>query len=132
MRLILAFSALTLAFVGHADAGRYDRGASERFGPDCRRLYRQTGQATLIVGSVLGGQDRRTRWGDGTFRDYRTMQACFTSVAGCEAWAANQSYQRPHPPGYVRCTPVYVGLEPPASTGWWMQTGTVAPIRARY
>ena len=132
MRLILATCIAIAGFSGSASADHFSGGATDRFGPDCKRLYRQTGQATLVVGSVLGGQNRHTRWGDGTFRDYRTMQACFTSVQACEVWVSRQEAQRPHPPGYTRCTPVYVVLRPPASAGWFWQSGTVAPVRARY
>ena len=113
-----ALSAATLAAISlwaaPAAAEHVWRGATDRFGPDCRSIQRATGQATVVVGTVLGGQNRKGRWGDGTFRDYRTFQACFASVDACNVWVARNAAHHPEAPGYARCTPVYVGLTPPA------------------
>lgn len=97
-----------------AMADHVSRGATFKFGPDCKSVQRATGQATVVVGTVLGGQNRRGRWGDGTYRDYRTFQACFASVDACQLWVARNAAHHPQAPGYGRCTPVYVGLTPPA------------------
>lgn len=97
-----------------AAAGHTRRGATAHNGPDCRAIQRITGQSTVVVGSVLGGQNRSGRHGQGTYRDYRTLQACFASVDACQNWAARNARHHPHAPGYARCTPVYVGLRPPA------------------
>jgi hypothetical protein len=109
--MMTTLALLTLSGAAWADH-RYG-GATLRFGPDCKRIQRQTGQDTVVVGTVLGGQNRRGRWGDGTFRDYRTFQACFATVDACQMWAGRTQAHHPHPPGYARCTPVYVGLQPP-------------------
>lgn len=111
----VAVASLAMAlFTGSAVADHVYGGATLRFGPDCKRIQRVTGQDTVVVGTVLGGQNRRGKWGDGTYRDYRTFQACFATVDACQGWAARQQAHHPQPPGYARCTPVYVGLEPPA------------------
>lgn len=81
-------------------------------GPNCHALSRATGQDTLFVGTVLGGQDRPGKWGDGTFRDYRTFQGCFVSEVTCQEWVVRHAMQRPMPPAYGRCTRVFVGLTP--------------------
>jgi len=127
-RLAPAAALVLLAMTGAASADHIYGGATLRFGPDCKRLQRATGAERLVVGTVLGGQDRRGRWGDGTFRDYRTFQACFTSFEACEAWTARNAAHHPHPPGYARCTSVYVGLTPPRSRSH----REVIAIRARY
>lgn len=137
MRLILGVVALsTLVFAGSAEAGHRWGGATQAYGPDCRGLYKRTGQGNLVVGSVLGGQNRHTRYGDGTGRDYRQFQACFTSVSACDVWASRLAAQRPHYPNYARCTPVYMGLTPPPSQPWpWdpaFYAGSPSPVRARY
>lgn len=116
MRRALALLAiLPLLAISHgpARADHLRGAASFKFGPDCKRLYRATGKPTLYVGTVLGGQNRRGRWGNGTRRDYRTYQACFTTLARCERWTARNAAHHGKPPGYARCTQVYVGLEPP-------------------
>lgn len=122
------FAAGLLALSAPAAADHRYGPSTFKYGPDCKRLQRLTGQDRLVVGTVLGGQNRRGLWGDGTFRDYRTFQACFVSVEACEAWTARQAAHHPMPPGYARCTSVYVGLTRPRPT----LHREVTVIRARY
>lgn len=124
-RLVVSVLAL-FAMTDLASAGYRDRGRTAYFGPDCRSVQRATGQATVVVGTVLGGQNRRGRWGDGTNRDYRTFQACFATVEACVDWAGRQQAHHPHPPGYARCTPIFVGLLPPG------ESPRASIVRARY
>ncbi len=102
--------ALILA-AGVAEARRLP-GPTLNDGPNCHALHRATGISTLYVGTVLGGQNRRGRWGDGTFRDYRSYQGCFVSADACGRFVARHQAHHPLPPGYGRCTPVFVGLHP--------------------
>ncbi len=108
--LLIAVAAVVLATPTVAHRPR--PGPTLEFGPNCPALARATGRSRVFVGSVLGGQNRRGSWGDGTFRDYRTYQGCFASLAACQTWVARQSRHHPLPPGYARCTEVFVGLRP--------------------
>ena len=109
-----ALTALTAALLLSASPGEARRlpGPTAYFGPNCQAIYRATGQPVLYVGTVLGGQNRRGRWGDGTFRDYRSYQGCFVSADACGRFVARHQAHHPLPPGYGRCTPVFVGLHP--------------------
>lgn len=111
-RFALTVLPLTLMLAAGSAEARRLPGPTLDFGPNCHALYRATGQATLYVGTVLGGQNRRGTWGDGTFRDYRTSQGCFRTAEACGAFIARQRAHRPEAPGYARCTPVFVGLTP--------------------
>lgn len=92
-------------------------GPTVNHGPNCAALARATGLDTLHVGTVLGGQNRRGRWGDGTFRDYRTYQGCFVTADACQQFLVRHQNHHPWPTGYARCTPVFVGLTPNGRTG---------------
>ena len=81
-------------------------------GPNCHALSRASGLDTLYVGTVLGGQNQRHVWGDGTYRDDRTFQGCFVSEAACLDWVARRAAHHSQPPGYSRCTRVFIGLTP--------------------
>lgn len=136
-RLILTLAGLLAITAAASAADRRHSGATFKFGPDCQPLYRSSGQANLYVGTVFGGQNRPGKWGDGTFRDYRTHQACFTSAAACASWVSRNAAHRYQAPAYARCTEVYVGLTPPPPKvanwfeGWNWGQGSGA-VRARY
>ena len=102
-RLLMSVPFVALTLASAAEARRLP-GPTLEFGPNCAALYRATRQPVLFVGTALGGQNRRGRWGDGTFRDERTYQGCFTTEAGCQRWVARQGRHHPLPPGYQRCT----------------------------
>lgn len=122
-----ALTALTAALLLSASPGEARRlpGPTAYFGPNCQAIYRATGQPVLYVGTVLGGQNRRGFGGDGTYRHSSTYQGCFVSEAGCQAFLARNSAHHPLPPGYARCTPVYVGLTPG-------ETGRAGALSVRY
>jgi hypothetical protein len=112
MRRVLVLSILFAAALTTAAEARKLPGPTKFFGPNCHAIYRATGQPTLFVGTVLGGRTTAHRWGDGTMTDYRTFQGCFVTAEACAAWTASHAARYPRPPGYVRCTPVYIGLRP--------------------
>ncbi len=111
-RLMIA-SALLLTMTGLDQvSARPMPGPTVTFGPNCHAISRVSRQDTLYVGTVLGGQIRPGKWGDGTFRDYRTFQGCFRSVDACQIWISGHASRHTSPPGYARCTEVFVGLNP--------------------
>lgn len=110
-RLHLALLPLALLTTSAAEARRLP-GPTAYHGPNCQALYKATRQPVLYVGTVLGGQNRRGFGGDGTYRHYATYQGCFVTEAGCQAFLARNAAHHPQPPGYARCTAVYVGLTP--------------------
>jgi hypothetical protein len=106
---LLAAGSAALAAPAHA---RSQPGPTHLFGPNCQAVYRASGHGALFVGTVLGGRQTRHRWGSGTFTDYRTFQGCFRSAEACQVWVADHASRHRNPPGYARCTPVFVGLNP--------------------
>lgn len=111
--MALGMTGLGMSGLGVATANaRALPGPTETDGPNCHALSRASGQDTLYVGTVLGGQNQRHAWGDGTYRDYRTFQGCFVSEATCLDWVARRAAHHSQPPGYSRCTRVFVGLTP--------------------
>lgn len=112
MRLkILALSLFSFVAAGTAEARRLP-GPTVNDGPNCHAISRASGQASLFVGTVMGGRTTSHRWGDGTMTDYRTFQGCFTTLSACEHWTAGHARRHNRAPAYARCTPVYVGLHP--------------------
>lgn len=116
---LLALSVIALSLVAGSQAPASARslpGPTVNGGPNCHAISRATGQDALFVGTVLGGQNRRGRWGDGTFRDYRTFQGCFVTAEACQAFVTRHQAHHPEAPGYGRCTAVFVGLTPAGRT----------------
>lgn len=107
---LIAVAAVVLALP--AEAGHRRPGPTLEFGPNCHAVARASGQSTVYAGSVLGGQNRRGVWGEGSLRDYRSDQGCFVSLAACQTWVTRRHGFRSLPPGYARCTAVFVGLMP--------------------
>lgn len=121
----LAFVAPLLTLLSLPTEARSLPGPTAYNGPNCRAIARATGLDTLHVGTVLGGQNRSGAWGDGTGRDYRTFQGCFTTASACEAFIARNRAHHPLLPGYARCTAVFVGKYP-------ARAGGSAPVVTKY
>jgi len=117
-RLLLSALLMTTGLLSLPAEARRLPGPTAYHGPNCAALYRATGQPVLYVGTVLGGQNRRGRSGDGTWRRNSTYQGCFVSEAACQGFLVRNQAHHPQRPGYARCTAVMVGLTPgePASS----------------